>query len=105
VPIKVSSRHMLALITLSNDRVGHVQLSEEYMRKRKSQSRVPWRYRREEYLRASRRHVDLIKEGYARNESSTDWVVVVGHRKPNYQGSYPRSGLFLVSGEATPTSA
>jgi hypothetical protein len=96
---------MLALITGSNDRVGHVLLSEEYMRKQKSQSRVPWQYRREEYLRASGRHVDLIKEGYARSESSTDWVVVVGHRKPNYQGSHPRSSLFLVSGEATPTSA
>jgi hypothetical protein len=95
---------MLALITGSNDRVGHVLRAEEYMRKRKAQSRVPWQYRREEYLRASGRHIDLIKEGYARSESSTDWIVVIGHRKPD-RGSHPRSRLFLVSGEATPTSA
>jgi uncharacterized protein YcbK (DUF882 family) len=76
------------------------------MRNQKSQSPAPWQYRREEYLRASGRHIDLIKEGYARSESSTDWIVVIGYRKPNYQRSHPRSGLFLVSGEtATPTSA
>jgi len=76
------------------------------MRKRKSQPPAPWQHRREEYLRASGRHIDLIKEGYARSESSTDWVVVVGHRKPNYPGNHPRGKLFLVSGEtATPTSA
>ena len=95
-----------ALIAGFNDSVGHVLLSEEYMRKRKSQSRVPWQRRREEYLRASGRHIDLIKEGYARGESPTDWIVLVGHRKSDYQGSHPRSRLFLVSGEtATRTSA
>jgi hypothetical protein len=75
------------------------------MRKQKSQSHSPWQYRREEYLRASRRHIDLIKEGYASGECSSDWIVVVGDRKPNDQGSHPRSGLFLVSGETPgPTS-
>jgi hypothetical protein len=71
------------------------------MRKRKSQPPAPWQHRREEYLRASGRHIDLIKEGYTRGESSTDWIVVVGHRKPNHQGSHPRSELFLVNGETT----
>lgn len=76
------------------------------MLKRKSQSLAPWQYRREAYLRASGRHVDLIKEGYATNESSSDWIVVVGHRKPNHQGSHRRSKLFLVNGAtATATSA
>ena len=94
-----------ALIAGFNDSVGHVLLSEEYMRKRKSQSRVPWQYRREEYLRASGRHIELIKEGYARGESSTEWSVVVGDRKTNSQGSQSRSGLFLVNREtASPTS-
>lgn len=76
------------------------------MPKQKSKSPVAWERRREEYLRESGRHTDLIKEGYARSESSTDWIVVVGDRKPNYQEGHPRSGLFLVRREtATPTCA
>jgi hypothetical protein len=76
------------------------------MRNQKSQSPAPWQCRREEYLRASGRHIELIKEGYARGESSTEWSVVVGDRKTNSQGSQSRSGLFLVNREtAAPTSS
>ena len=39
-----------------------------------------WRCRREQYLRESGRHVDLIREGYASADDGTNWTVVVGGR-------------------------
>ena len=39
-----------------------------------------WRCRREQYLRESGRHVDLIREGYAAADEATNWTVVVGGR-------------------------
>jgi len=37
-----------------------------------------WRCRREQYLRESGRHADLIREGYESAEYRTNWSVVVG---------------------------
>ena len=37
-----------------------------------------WRCRREQYLRESGRHVELIKEGYASAVCTTNWTVVIG---------------------------
>ena len=68
------------------------------MPKQKPQLPARWQRRREEYLRTSGRHADLIKEGYAPVESSTDWVVVVGHRKGSSKGNGAKSELFLVKG-------
>ena len=67
------------------------------MPKQKTQLLAPWQARREEYLRASGRHADLIKEGYA-VESPTDWLVVVGHRNGSSKGNGAKSELFVVKG-------
>ena len=40
-----------------------------------------WQRRREEYLRASGRYGDLIKEGYLSDEAGARWSVVEGGRK------------------------
>ena len=54
-----------------------------------------WRCRREEYLRASGRHQDLIAEGYETSEPHAKFVVNPGDRKGT-----PASGsgirLFVV---------
>ena len=50
------------------------------MRRLKTKQYVAWRCRREQYLRESGRHVDLIKEGYASADDGTNWTVVVGGR-------------------------
>ena len=68
------------------------------MPKQKSESPCRWQRRREEYLRASGRHADLIKEGYVPIESPTDWIVVLGHRKGSSNGNGAKGELFLVRG-------
>ena len=55
-----------------------------------------WRYRRKQYLRESGRHVELMKEGYASADSTTEWTVVVGGRGPNPLEPGPGTRLFLV---------
>jgi hypothetical protein len=40
-----------------------------------------WRCRREEYLRASGRHQDLIREGYEMSRRDAKLVVIPGGRK------------------------
>jgi hypothetical protein len=81
------------------------------MPKQKSKSSAAWQHRREEYLRESGRHIDLINEGYKGCVLSTDWIVVVGHRKSHCQESCPTRKLVLVNGqtqsspENTPRSA
>jgi hypothetical protein len=68
------------------------------MPKQKPQLPAPWQRRREEYLRASGRHADLIREGYVPVESPTDWIVVLGHRKGSSKGNGPKAEVFLVKG-------
>ena len=55
-----------------------------------------WRYRRKQYLRESGRHVELMKEGYASADSTTEWTVVVGGRGRGPLEPGPRTRLFLV---------
>ena len=58
-----------------------------------------WRSRREQYLRDSGRHAELIKEGYASTDSTTNWIVIVGGRAG---GSLERNSgmrLFRVKGQ------
>jgi len=50
------------------------------MRKLQTKQYEAWRRRREQYLRESGRHVDLIREGYASADDATNWTVVVGGR-------------------------
>src|SRR5580765_5517851 len=53
---------------------------ESHMRKLQTKQCEAWRCRREQYLRESGRHVDLIREGYASPGNATNWTVVVGGR-------------------------
>lgn len=54
-----------------------------------------WRCRREEYLRASGRNEDLIREGYARSEPQATLVVIPGGRK-GPAASEPKIRLCVV---------
>ena len=78
------------------------------MPKQKPQLPSGWQRRREEYLRTSGRHADLIREGYVPVESPTDWIVVPGDRKSSSKGNGAKGELFLVKApkvesEAGPT--
>jgi len=55
-----------------------------------------WRCRREQYLRDSGRHAELIKEGYASTDSTTEWTVVVGGRGRGPLEPGTRTRLSLV---------
>ena len=50
------------------------------MRRLQTKQFEAWRCRREQYLRESGRHVDLIREGYASPDDAANWTVVVGGR-------------------------
>ena len=52
------------------------------MRRLQTKQYEAWRCRREQYLRESGRHPDLIREGYASADDGTNWTVVVGGRGP-----------------------
>lgn len=55
-----------------------------------------WRCRREQYLRESGRHADLIKEGYASPDSTRNWIVTVGGRAGASMERNPEMRLLLV---------
>ena len=55
-----------------------------------------WRRRREQYLRESGRHVDLIREGYASADDTTNWTVVIGGRGRGPLQRELGTRLFLV---------
>ncbi len=65
------------------------------LRLRTKQSEA-WRCRREQYLRESGRHADLIKEGYASPDSRTNWIVTVGGRAGASMERNPGMRLHLV---------
>jgi len=65
------------------------------MRTRQPKQREAWRWRREQYLRESGRHVELIKEGYA-SADSTNWTVIVGGRARGPLDRDRGTRLFLV---------
>ena len=54
-----------------------------------------WRCRRQEYLRASGRDEDLIREGYETSEPQATLVVIPGLRK-GPAASEPKIRLFAV---------
>lgn len=55
-----------------------------------------WRSRREEYLRASGRHSDLVREGFEPAASSANWAVIAGGRRTRHTKPNRKAGLFLV---------
>ena len=66
------------------------------MQSLQTKQRAPWRCRREQYLRESGRHVDLIREGYAAADDATNWTVVVGGRGRGSLKHELGTRLFLV---------
>jgi hypothetical protein len=56
-----------------------------------------WRRRREQYLRDSGRHIELIREGYTCGHASMDWAVIVGRgERTALERHAPVTRLFLV---------
>ncbi len=55
-----------------------------------------WRFRREEYLRASGRQTDLIKEGFEPLPSTASWAVITGGQPTRFAKPNPSAGLLLV---------
>jgi hypothetical protein len=60
--------------------VGRFVCFRGHMQMQQVKQRSAWRCRREQYLRESGRHVDLISEGYESAKHTTKWTVVVGGR-------------------------
>ena len=58
--------------------------------------RDAWRRRREQYLRDSGRHIELIEEGYTCGHLAKDWAVVVGRGERMAQERHPGARLFVV---------
>jgi len=66
------------------------------MRRLQTKQTEVWRCRREHYLRESGRHVDLIKEGYAAPDHTTNWIVTIGGRAGASMERNPEMKLLLV---------
>ena len=59
--------------------------------------REAWRRRREQYLRDSGRHIDLIREGYSCGHPAKDWAVVAGRgERTALEQHAPGARLFVV---------
>ena len=72
------------------------------MASQQPKERTPgWRSRREEYLRASGRQSDLVKEGFEETIAKTSWTVIAGGRTSRSTGRTDGAGLFLVKGMAS----
>jgi len=66
------------------------------MRRQQTKQCAAWRCRREQYLRESGRHVDLIREGYASADDAANWTVVIGGRARRPLERDRGTRLFLV---------
>jgi hypothetical protein len=66
------------------------------MQRLQTKQHEAWRCRREQYLRDSGRHDDLIREGYASPDDAPNWTVVVGGRGRGTFHREPGTRLFLV---------
>ena len=67
------------------------------MQTQQPKQRDAWRRRREQYLRDSGRHVDLIREGYACGHPAKDWAVIAGRGERNVLERDARGArLFVV---------
>lgn len=74
------------------------------MRRQQTRQCEAWRYRREQYLRESGRQIDLIKEGYASPDSTTNWIVIVGGRAGASMERNPGMRLLLVKRQTRVTN-
>jgi hypothetical protein len=72
-----------------------VGLREVFMPNQKLKRSSDWRCRREEYLWASGRNEDLIREGYERPRPDAKLVVIAGGRRRS-RASEPEIRLFVV---------
>jgi hypothetical protein len=72
-----------------------VGLQETFMPNHKLKRGSDWRCRREEYLRASGRYDDLIREGYETSGPQAKLVVIPGGRR-RPAASDPEIRLFFV---------
>ncbi len=70
------------------------------MRRQRTKQCEAWRRRREQYLRESGRHVELIKEGYA-SADSTNWTVIAGGRAGGLLDGNSGMRLFRVKGQTS----
>ena len=70
-------------------------------RQQAKQNAPGWRSRREEYLRASGRQSDLIKEGFEQAPAKTGWTAIAGGRTSRSTARNDGAGLFLVKGMAS----
>lgn len=84
-----------------NTGVGRLLYSGGNMQEQQPKLHEAWRCRREQYLRESGRHVELVKEGYASAASPNDWILVVGGRARNSLERHAEIELFLVKGDAS----
>jgi hypothetical protein len=67
------------------------------VKSRQPKQRGAWRRRREKYLRDSRRHVELIREGYTPGHPAEEWALIVGRGKRTaLERHAPGARLFVV---------
>lgn len=55
-----------------------------------------WRFRREEYLRASGRLSNLVKEGFEPVPSTAGWAAIAGGQPTRFAKPNTSAGLLLV---------
>jgi len=65
------------------------------MRTKNVNARPNWRYRREEYLRATGRHDELINEGYEASPPSTQWMFFLAGDMLIAKSDLERAGFAL----------
>lgn len=66
------------------------------MQTQQPKQRDAWRRRREQYLRDSGRHIELIREGYASGHPAKDWAVIAGRGERTALEREVAARLFLV---------
>ena len=74
------------------------------MRRQRTKQYEAWRRRREHYLLESGRHLDLMKEGYASPDATTNWIVTAGGRAGTSLERNPGMKLFLVKRQTSLTN-
>lgn len=71
------------------------------MRTRGEQHKASWRQRREEYLRSSGRHADLVREGYEPARSAGTLTLIEGGRGGRICNVAGQPRLLVVKGVAS----
>lgn len=66
------------------------------MQTQQPKQRDAWRRRREQYLRDSGRHIELIREGHTGGHPAKDWAVIVGRGERTLERHASGARLFVV---------